>query len=190
MTEFLKERTSKIEKFNILFVCTGNICRSPMAEGILIKLIPDNYVNKINVSSAGIGGLEKYPASEYAIEVAKENFVDISNHISQPVSIPLLEKSNIIFVMAKDHLQFMQYNFRKYVDNVFLLKSFDREKKLFQRESIADPIGKDKNFYKKTYVEIEKELKRILPNILQIVDEFYEKNKINSDADEGGSVKD
>ena len=64
----------------ILFVCTGNICRSPMAEGILKDLLKKRGIGEFRVSSAGTWGLEGEGATAYAIEVCNENEIDISSH--------------------------------------------------------------------------------------------------------------
>ncbi len=164
-----KKDSDKMEKFRILFVCTGNSCRSPMAEGILKSIIPETYRDKVEVTSAGTGGFVNMPATDLAIKVAAENGVDIKNHLSQGLTLPMMMNSDLIFVMAEVHAKYIRLLYPSLVKNVFLLKDFNCEKKLFHRSSIADPIGRNEEFYKKNYKEIESELHRVLTEIIKLV---------------------
>ncbi len=162
-------------KFGILFVCTGNICRSPMAAGVLKSLLPGEYANLVHVGSAGIGALPAFPASDHAISVCAEENIDITDHRSRQVSREILDRSQIVFSLSKNHYDFLRLHYPEYQENGFLLKRFDRKKRRPAGWSVADPIGEDKNFYKKVYREIKREIKRILPRLLQLVDLYYEK---------------
>ena len=84
---------------NILFVCTGNTCRSPMAEGIAKKLLGSAY----NISSAGIDAKTE-PASTNAIEAAKLEGVDISAHISRRLTPEMINAADYIFAMGGSHM--------------------------------------------------------------------------------------
>ena len=88
---------------NILFVCTGNICRSPMAEGILKKLVTEARLDGIRAASAGVCALPGNPASTLARKVAGENGVDISEHRARPVSSDIIDQSDLVLVMEPAH---------------------------------------------------------------------------------------
>lgn len=83
---------------DILLICTGNTCRSPMAEGILKKLLPDH-----NISSAGIFALDGTSASENAILAAKNFEVDISLHKSRQLTDEIADNSDLILCMTTNH---------------------------------------------------------------------------------------
>ncbi len=88
---------------NILAVCTGNICRSPMAEGIfraLLKGVPGAIV-----SSAGTDALTGNPATEYAVIASGENGIDISGHRARMVGEELIRASSIILCMEPYHFE-------------------------------------------------------------------------------------
>lgn len=176
----LKNEQNKTKPFLILFVCTGNSCRSPVAEGIFKSIIPENLQDKIQVMSAGTGGFVNAPATDFAIEVAAENGVELKNHRSQGLSLPLMKKADLVFVMAADHARHIRSLYYNLLDNVFLLKDFDREKRFYRRSSIADPIGRNKEFYKKNYKEIEFELVRILPRVVTIITARLAINRFSS----------
>ncbi|WP_251424954.1 low molecular weight protein arginine phosphatase [Veillonella agrestimuris] len=86
---------------NILFVCTGNTCRSPMAEGITQALAKDMGLD-IKVQSAGLFAAYGAKATEAAI-LAVQSIADISNHESQPLSMKLVNEADIVIGMTEDH---------------------------------------------------------------------------------------
>jgi len=83
---------------NVLFVCTGNICRSPIAEGMFRQMIGNR--KDIEVASAGVHAVRGQPPSLYAVEVCESAGVDISGLRSQPLTTPLVERATHIFAMT------------------------------------------------------------------------------------------
>ncbi len=96
--------------FKILFVCTGNICRSPTADGIMKKIIADNGLsNKVIVDSAGTHGYHvNSPPDNRATATAKANGIDISNLRARMINTNDFLEFDIMLAMDRGHLEFMQ----------------------------------------------------------------------------------
>ena len=88
---------------NILFVCTGNTCRSSMAEGILKFLLKENNIENINVSSAGLSAFEGQRANEKAIDVLINKGIDIKTHRSRQLTEEIIKTSDLILTMTDSH---------------------------------------------------------------------------------------
>src|ERR1039458_9808041 len=86
----------------VLFVCTGNVCRSPMAEGIFRQAMRGR--GEYQVLSAGLGALEGQPPSAYAIQAVKELGIDISRGRSRMLTAELVQQADYIFGMTHSHL--------------------------------------------------------------------------------------
>lgn len=84
---------------NILFVCTGNTCRSPMAAGLMNKIAIEEDLD-VRIESAGLFAAEGSPASDEAIEAMKKYDVDLSDHRAKQITPELIEKSDIILTMT------------------------------------------------------------------------------------------
>jgi protein-tyrosine-phosphatase len=161
-------------KFKILFVCTGNTCRSPMAEGILKKMLKDERVGDFETSSAGTHGLPNAPASLFAIQAASGRKVDLSRHRSRRLTPEMIKEADLVVAMSAEHL-----NYIKRIDGAagrktFLLKAFPQSEPASNKGqsggvlSIEDPIGGSPEDYQRSFREIEKEIKRIFPKILDL----------------------
>lgn len=152
------------KRFKVLFVCTGNSCRSPMAEGILNRILKSKGITHIQVQSAGTMPPYQMAPTSYAVLTSLEHGVDISAYRSKDLTKSMIEEANLILVMEKAHLRFIK-NLTDAADKkVFLLKSYGKDKTETGAE-IEDPIGMDMDYYRSCYDELEYEIKRILPYI-------------------------
>jgi protein-tyrosine phosphatase len=122
---------------NILTVCTGNICRSPMAEGILralLKVVPD-----VGVSSAGTNALIGNPATDFAIIAADEKGIDISGHKARMVGEEMIRASSTILCMEFFHVEYILEIDVSAESKTFNLAQFSEGGKRLNK--ISDPYG-------------------------------------------------
>lgn len=155
--------------FKIMFVCFGNTCRSPMAEGALRKLFENNNISGIDIYSSGTSGSIGFEATPYAVEAAKIWEADISSHHSQPLAAELIDRADLILTMEKSHCQEVLRLCPEAENKVYLLKNFPVSG--CNGEGVDDPIGGSLDMYNHTFLEIGEELGRIFPEILKKVDE-------------------
>ena len=88
---------------NILVVCVGNICRSPMAEALLKQRFP----NKI-IDSAGVGALVGHPADPAALEIMTNQQIDITTHVAKQIDEQLAKKADLIFTMSDGQTKWIE----------------------------------------------------------------------------------
>ena len=148
-----------------LFVCTGNTCRSPMAEGLFRKFLAERlqcteeelFDRGFVVESAGLAAAIGAPASSESIEITQKRGVDLRAHSSQPVTDRLLDQADHIYTMTQGHMNSILAARPDISDRLDLLS---REK-----VDILDPIGGGKNIYEICEREIEKQIFAILDQI-------------------------
>jgi len=144
----------------ILFVCTGNSCRSVMAKGLLEKKLKERNRFDVEVISAGIIMISGLGVSEQTKELLKEEGIDVSKHIPQKVDKEMIRKSDLILVMEKLHEIEVLKLFPLAKNRVFLLKEFAKIND--SQLDITDPIGKPLDFYQQTFLVIKEAIERII----------------------------
>lgn len=161
-------------QFQILFVCSGNICRSPMAEGYLRYKIPSKYKTMVRIQSAGTLGIEKAPASLAAADIMRESNVDISNHVSQGINYNLVENSDLILTMEMEHYNFIKKQYRPSGDKLQLLGDIGSTEPCSDN-GIFDPVGGNLDTFRDCRNLIINEIDRSLPKILKKIDNHFKR---------------
>jgi glycine hydroxymethyltransferase len=144
---------------SVLFVCTGNVCRSPMAEGLFRKLVAER--KDIAIQSAGLSAGRGLPASQHAILALSEEGVDLMNFRSKPVSEELVRHATHIFVMTRDHKRLLELFFPEAGEKTYLLREFEPGS-----PDVPDPIGLGREIYERC----RDVLKKALPSLLQLIE--------------------
>jgi len=136
----------------ILFVCTGNICRSPMAEGLFRHLTRErgNY----QVLSAGVGAVDGQPPSTHAVTALRELGIDIAQQTSRALTARLVEQADFIFGMTRGHVETVRVLFPRAIEKTLLLREFDDTLEEFEKD-ITDPIGGGLEVYRDCRDQIE-----------------------------------
>jgi RpiB/LacA/LacB family sugar-phosphate isomerase len=148
----------------VLFVCTGNVCRSPMAQGLFADLVKGR--SDIEVTSAGIGAVGGQSPSPHSVEVMHELGIDIRNIRSKPLMADLVRKADFIFVMTYGHLDSMLLLFPSAAEKTFLLREFETDLPVMERE-LSDPIGQSREVYRECRDQIRAALPRLLDLVLR-----------------------
>lgn len=149
---------------SILFVCTGNSCRSVMAEGYLKKRLKELGRSDITVHSAGIRALTGMRPTEETIEVLKEESAEMASFRSRSLTDEMIENSDLILVMEDTHKEEVIRRVPSAAEKTHLLKEFSLPKTAEHHEGfdIPDPIGRPLKDYKYCFSMIKKEIERII----------------------------
>ena len=154
-------------KYSVLLVCTGNTCRSAMAEGIGNKLTEESGERQISFNSAGTGAMDGVPATDYAVRAAAHWDIDISKHRARALKKELIKQADLILAMGPEHAQVIVSSDGGARSKVFLLKGFPEPFTLSQ-ERVEDPIGGTLEQYNQTFLELDEVMRRIFPRIVEL----------------------
>ncbi|MFC1606910.1 low molecular weight protein arginine phosphatase [Candidatus Latescibacterota bacterium] len=163
-----------MKEFVLVFVCTGNICRSPMAEGIMKDMVIDeveknHMVLPLIVASAGTHAVVGSSASRTAGKVSETHGISLNFHRSKPISESIVRNADLILTMEKNHTDYIKNRWPN-SDHVFELKNFIRDEELPPGlTDVMDPIGLDVSVYSSVFDELNKELNRVSAHIFSLV---------------------
>lgn len=156
------------ESFRLLYVCTGNTCRSPLAEAITRRALAARGWSHVDVRSAGVGAGTGGPASRGALGAAARHELDLSEHRSAPVDEDMLAWADLVLVMSPSHL--LRVTELGGGDKATLLGSFAAgEDAEAASPAVPDPFGGSDEEYEATFVLLEHLVERALDRLAPIV---------------------
>jgi protein-tyrosine-phosphatase len=145
---------------NLLFVCSGNTCRSPMAEALARKIARRRGIENLNISSAGTNAWDNIPATDEALLVGMEREIDLTGHRARKLTPTIVSEADLIFVMTPGHLeQVKQLGGRGKVHVI------DEYASGIANQGVADPYGGDLEAYRHTADVLEEQLEKLFDRL-------------------------
>lgn len=144
----------------LLFVCTGNTCRSPMAEALARREAIERGLSDIEIASAGTSAWEGAPASDGALLVAMERGMDLSSHRAQQLTRELVESHDLVLAMGPHHVERAEALGGE--GRTHLLTTFAGSG---SGHAINDPFGGDLVAYRETLGELQGEVRRVFDRL-------------------------
>ena len=151
----------------ILFVCTGNICRSPMAEGLFRHAVKGR--GDFRIGSAGVGAINGQAPSTHAVTALKQLGIDITAQRSRMLTGAMVQEADFIFGLTRGHVEAVMLLYPQAEEKTFVLREFDDTLDFWEKD-IADPIGGDLEVYHNCRDQIEQAIQSVLRFIEQAGD--------------------
>ena len=146
----------------IVFVCTGNTCRSPMAQALAAQIFADAGL-VCEVSSAGVSAWNNQPASRHALEAMKEGGLCLLGHKSALVSREMVEDATVVLTMTRTHRAVLLSDYPSAKEKIFLLSEYVGE-----GLDVADPFGGDLDVYRACAAQIKALLARVAEKLKRL----------------------
>lgn len=153
---------------SILFVCTGNTCRSPLAEGLFRAAVAGR--DDFEVASAGLTAYPGSPMSPESEALLRERGIEMNDFASQPVSPELIERATHVFAMTKAHLEALTEMFPEDEDKLFLVCEFSDIPGVGIAGDVPDPIGAGPDAYVRTAETFD----RAIPTLIEFIDQTWQ----------------
>ena len=143
----------------ILFICTGNVCRSPMAEALFRRAVKGR--GEFRVLSAGIGAMDGQPPTHHSVNAMRDLGVDISAQRSRMLTAELVRSADLILGMTHSHVDTVTLLYPPAAEKTFLLREFDETLEPYEKD-ISDPIGSPYEIYVECRDQIEQGIAALL----------------------------
>lgn len=170
--------------FTVCFICTANMCRSAMAQGLMqARLDQTGLAENVRILGGGTRAAAGYPATREAVEELRTRGIDLSTHRSHPTDRSLLETSDLVLAATTDHARDLCFEFPDLAHKIHTLRGYGRPEDWDGIENVDDPVGMGSESYRLTADLLDEHLERLWPLLMEMLEAFSNANSHPQESD-------